>query len=85
MGGRKARDISICCKNCSQGRYSYFTFPLGSKGDVSVGKWCEIKHMGFEKGDFCNFVYGYDGKDQEILAYSAIDQLKSKGIEIFIH
>ena len=27
-GGRKAREISIWCRNCSQGSYSYFTFPL---------------------------------------------------------
>ena len=26
-GGRKARKISSCCKNCSQGSYSYSTFP----------------------------------------------------------
>ena len=27
-GGRKAREISICCRNCSQGRCSYIDFPL---------------------------------------------------------
>ena len=27
-GGRKAREISICCRNFSQGSYSFFTFPL---------------------------------------------------------
>ena len=27
-GGRKAREISIRCRNCSQGSYSHLTFPL---------------------------------------------------------
>ena len=30
-GRRKAREISKCCRNCSQGSYSYFTFPLVHK------------------------------------------------------
>ena len=30
-GGRKARGISICCRNCSQGNCSYFDFPLNKK------------------------------------------------------
>ena len=28
---RKVREISKCCRNCSQGSYSYFTFPLDGK------------------------------------------------------
>ena len=27
-GGRKTRENSICCRNCSQGSCSYFDFPL---------------------------------------------------------
>ena len=30
-GGRKAREISICFRNCSTGIYSYFSFPLNDR------------------------------------------------------
>ena len=34
-GGRKGRKISICCRNGSQGSYSYFTFRLDKTFQVT--------------------------------------------------
>ena len=37
-GGKKWREISICCRNCSQGNCSYFDFPLTITTFVSFGQ-----------------------------------------------
>ena len=35
-GGRKAREISFCCKNCSKGSFSYFDFPLNTDIELQL-------------------------------------------------
>ena len=38
-GGRKPREISICCRNCSQGSCSYSDFPLEHDLFKNVSSW----------------------------------------------
>ena len=46
---RKVREISICCRNCSHGSYSYFDLPLEDS----------IRYVMSADWDFMNFILTY--------------------------
>ena len=54
--GRKAREISICCRNCSQGSCSYFEFPLNISIQMMQTTLSSNKIQGIECLKICQIM-----------------------------